>query len=134
MKRNNGKNKERALEWFRIGDEEFKFAKATFREFEAYYPQVCFLCQQTAEKYLKGYLVFTKGKFPKIHDLSHLLKLCVKTNKKFLTFLSDTETLSQYYIIARYPLPEYPPAGKTEAKEAIEIASRIMNFVKRIIQ
>ncbi len=131
MKQNS--KKERALEWFRIGDEELKFAKAGFREFGAYYPQVCFLCQQAVEKYLKGYLVFTKGKFPKIHDLTHLLKLCAKENKKFLDFISETDILSQYYIIARYPLPEYPPAGKAEAKEALEIANKIVRFVKKSI-
>lgn len=132
MKRNN--IKERELEWFRIGDEELKFAKASFREFEAYYPQVCFLCQQAAEKYLKGYLIFAKGKFPKIHDLTHLLKLCAKEDKKFLNFISETDILSQYYIIARYPLPEYPPAGKSEAKEALAIAEKIIKFTKQAVK
>lgn len=119
---------------YRRGDEELKFAKAAFREFGAYYPQVCFLCQQAVEKYLKGYLVYAQGKFPKVHDLTHLLKLCARSNNKFLNILSDSEILSQYYVVARYPLPEYPPAGKSEAKEALGIATRILKFVKRTMK
>ncbi|MDD3487346.1 MAG: HEPN domain-containing protein [Candidatus Moranbacteria bacterium] len=125
------KNKKRAGGWFRVGGEDLDFAKASLREFGAYYPQVCFLCQQAAEKYLKGYLVFRKGKFPKVYDLTHLLKLCAKADKKFLDFLSDGDILSQYYIVARYPLPEYPLAGKAEAKEALASAEKIVKFVKK---
>jgi HEPN domain-containing protein len=132
MKHSSEKN--RATEWFRLGDEDLNFAKDSFREFGAYYPQVCFLCQQAVEKYLKGYLVFAVGKFPKIHDLTHLLKLCAKTDKKFLNFLSSGDILSQYYIVARYPLPEYPPAGKTEAREALMVAEKIVKFVKRSVK
>jgi len=37
--------------------------------------------------------------------------------------------LSQYYLVSRYPI-EYPPANKKEAKEALEIAEEIINFIK----
>ncbi|MDR0598605.1 MAG: HEPN domain-containing protein, partial [Treponema sp.] len=36
---------------------------------------ICFHCQQAAEKYLKGFLVFKGIEFPKTHDLAALLKL-----------------------------------------------------------
>lgn len=118
-------------EWFDIGDEELKFAKASFKDLGAFYPQICFQCQQAAEKYLKGYLVLKAGKFPKVHDLTHLLKLCAKFDKNLLKFSGDTDILSQYYLIARYPILEYPPAEKKEAKEALTIAEKIINFIKK---
>jgi len=37
---------------------------------------ICYLCQQSAEKYLKGYLVLHDINPPKIHDLNQLRKLC----------------------------------------------------------
>lgn len=122
-------NSKLANEWFKIGEEEFKFAQASFDEFNAFYPQICFQCQQAVEKCLKGFLVFHKKKFPKIHDLTQLAKLCGKLDKEFLKFLDKFSILSQYYLVARYPI-EYPPAGKIQAKEALEIAREIIKFVK----
>jgi HEPN domain-containing protein len=127
MKQNN--SKKLAKEWFRIGDNEFGFAKLGFEDFDAFYPQICFQCQQAVEKYLKGFLVYHKQKFYKIHDLTELAKLCAKVDKDFLNFLPKTDILSQYYLTSRYPL-EYPEAGKKEAKEALEIAKEIIEFIK----
>lgn len=128
MKQEN--NKKLSQEWFEIGENEFNFAKAGFEELDAFYPQICFLSQQAIEKYLKGFLIYNKKKFPKIHDLTELLKLCAKIDKSFLKFLKWTDTLSQYYLVSRYPI-EYPPAGKSEAEEALKIAEKIIGFVKR---
>lgn len=127
MKQEN--NKKLAQEWFDIADNELGFAKAGLGELNAFYPQICFLCQQAVEKYLKGFLVYHKRKFPKIHDLAQLLKLCAKIDKNLLKFLEEIDTLSQYYLVSRYPL-EYPPAKKEQAKEALDIAESIINFIR----
>lgn len=126
---NQKSNKKLAEEWFRIGEEEFKFAKAGLEELDAFYPQVCFQCQQAVEKFLKGFLVYRGKKFPKIHDLTRLVKLCAKIDKDFLKFLGKADILGQHYLVCRYPM-EYPPAGKNEASEALKIADEIVNFVK----
>jgi len=99
---------------------------------EAFYPQICFQCQQAVEKYLKGFLVYNKRSFPKIHDLTQLLKLCAKIDKSFLKFLEETDILSQYYLVSRYPL-EYPLANKKQAKEVLDISTNIINFIKEKI-
>lgn len=116
-------------EWFHIGEEELKFAQAGFKELEAFYPQICFQCQQAVEKYLKGFLVYHQKTFPKIHDLVNLLKLCARIDKDLLQFLESANTISQYYLVTRYPL-EYPPASKKEAQEALGLAQEIINFIK----
>ena len=128
MNQNNDKNKKLAQEWFDIGNNELEFAKAGFKEFDAFYPQICFLCQQSTEKYLKGFLVLNKGEFPKMHDISELAKLCMKFDKNFLELLEKTDILGQYYLTSRYPL-QYPPAGKEQAEEAVKIATDIINFI-----
>ncbi|MBU2578658.1 HEPN domain-containing protein [Patescibacteria group bacterium] len=127
MRENN--SKKLAKEWFKIGDNEFDFAKAGFEELNAFYPQICFLFQQAVEKYLKGFLVYYQKKFPKIHDLTELAKFCSKIDKEFLEFLPKTDILSQYYLTSRYPL-EYREAGKKEAQEALEIAEEIINIIE----
>lgn len=129
----NQKNKKLANEWFRIGDDEFGFAKAGFEDLEAFYPQICFLFQQAVEKYLKGFLVYNLKKFPKVHYLPQLLKLCAETNNDFLNFLDEANILTQYYLISRYPLTEFYPASQKEAKEAFKFAEKIIEFIKKQI-
>ncbi|OHA14102.1 MAG: hypothetical protein A2909_02805 [Candidatus Tagabacteria bacterium RIFCSPLOWO2_01_FULL_39_11] len=136
MKQNNKRKiKESSLarDWFRIGENDLGFVKSGFKDLNAFFPQICFLCQQSAEKYLKGFLVFYKKGFPKIHDLTELVKLCSKIDKNFSKILKDADILSQYYLVVRYPT-EYKEAGKLEAREAIETAKRIADFVKDIIK
>ena len=118
-----------AQEWFEIGENEFKFAKSSFEELDAFYPQICFQFQQSVEKYLKGFLIYNKKTFPKIHDLTQLIKLCAKIDEDFLRFLDKTDILSQHYLTSRYPV-EYPPAKKSQAKESFQIAEEIINFIK----
>jgi len=84
-----------AQEWFEIGENEFGFAEAGLKELEAFYPQVCFQFQQAVEKYLKGFLIYHKRTFAKIHDLTQLAKLCAKVDKTFLKFLDKMDILSQ---------------------------------------
>jgi HEPN domain-containing protein len=130
MKRKN--NLKLAKEWFKIGEEELKFAQVSFKEFDSFYPQICFQCQQAVEKYLKGFLIYHGKKLPKIHDLVELIKLCSKIEKGFEKFLEDGAFLSQYYIRSRYPV-EYPSATKEETEKCLEIAERIINFIKTLI-
>ena len=125
--------KKLAQEWFDIGDNEFGFAKAGFTELKDFYPQICFQCQQAVEKYLKEFLIYHQKKFPKIHDLTQLAKLCANIDKDFLKFLKDTDILGQYYLTSRYPL-EYPKAEENQAREALQIAEKIIRFVKSKIK
>lgn len=127
---NKQKIKESSLveDWFRIGEEELCFERAGFEDSDAFYSQICFFMPAGAEKYLKGFLVFHKIKFPKIHDLTELVKLCAKIDKNFSKILDDASTLGQYYLIARYPI-EYKEAGKKEAKEALMMAEKIKEMV-----
>jgi HEPN domain-containing protein len=55
MKKNNGALT-LAKEWFVKAKADLDFAKLGFKETK-HYGQICFLCQQAVEKYLKGFLV-----------------------------------------------------------------------------
>lgn len=128
------KNSQPAQKWFAIGNNDLKYVQASFEEFGAFYPQICFIAQQAVEKYLKGFLILQKNSFPKIHDLTKLLKFCAEIEKDFLDFADETNYLSQFYLIARYPLTEYPPAGKKEAKKALDSAEEIIGFIKKVVK
>ena len=53
-------------EWLRQAEEDFNFASDSIHH-EKYYSRICFLFQQSAEKYLKAFIVAHKLEFRKIH-------------------------------------------------------------------
>lgn len=118
-----------AREWISNADEDFEFAKVGLAETK-FYAKVCFHCQQAAEKYLKGYLIFCEIRPEPIHDLVKLLKQASRVNRDFNQFSEIVILLGRYAVITRYP-EEWPPLiSKDEAKQAIEFAGKLGDFVK----
>ncbi len=62
--------------WFKKADEDLYSAQQLLKS-EGYLSisVICFHCQQAAEKYLKGFLVYRNIEFKKTHDLLYLLSL-----------------------------------------------------------
>lgn len=54
---------------------------------DAYLDVAIYLCQQAAEKALKGFLVFHDQRFEKTHDLSLLVDLAVRFDPGFTQWL-----------------------------------------------
>ena len=94
---------------------------------------VCFLSQQMAEKYLKGYLVFQGKEFPKIHDLAKLLRLCQKIDSEFSKLKSEVQYLRGFYIATRYP-GDYPQFSFEDAERAFKKALRIKKFISNKVK
>jgi HEPN domain-containing protein len=70
-------------EWLEKADEDFLFADANLREGSGFYAQLCFHFQQSAEKYLKAYIIGKNLQFDRVHDLVHLLKICSAHTPEF---------------------------------------------------
>ena len=66
-------------QWIERAEEDFHLAQVALRQrkFPAYH-SVCFHAQQSAEKYLKAFLVRHKIPFRKTHDLRDLRRQCVQ--------------------------------------------------------
>ena len=128
--RNNQNNKRRKLsgEWFTKAQEDELSAKDILQDRQGAPGTVCFLSQQMAEKYLKGYLVYKGKRFPKIHQLDRLTKLCEGIELDFQEIKEESEFLSAFYITTRYP-GDYPQFSFKQAEEAFEKASKIKKFV-----
>lgn len=90
---------------------------------------VCFLCQQMAEKLLKGFLVLHSTPAPKIHHLDRLVKLCENIDSSFSEVMSLAEELSEFYISTRYP-GDYPRFTFKEAEKAFEKGLKIEAFIQ----
>lgn len=126
------RNLKQAMEWFNIGDNELGYARCAFNDFDDFYAQMCVQTHQAIEKYLKGFLIYHNQRYPFGHDLTKLIKECAKIDKDFLNFLDDCNKIADYYIELRYPV-HYQEKTKTQAKEAISIAERIVKFVQNKI-
>jgi len=121
-------NKILAEEWFKKAQDDYKSAKVVLEE-GGYYGTTCFLAQQIAEKYLKGYLVYNGGKIEKIHDLVRLLNECKKISSDFKDFEDNCILLNDYYIETRYPLDPPINYSKKEARIALDAVDNIKKFV-----
>ena len=129
QKNSNRTDKKLFKERLDIADDDLGFAKAAFNEFDEFYSQMCVQAHQATEKYLKGFLVFHKKSFPKIHDLSYLVRQCAKIDKEFDEYSDFCKRIADYYVYLRYPAI-LPPRTRIEAEEAIETAEEIGNLVK----
>ena len=92
---------------------------------------ICCLCQQSAEKYLKGFLFLHDVEPPKTHDLDELLEMCVQYNKEFSVLSPKANVLTNYAVMPRYP-NELGITGD-DMKTAIQYAKDIQEFVLKAI-
>ena len=128
MKSKDSKNPE---DWFRKANGDLAFAKAGFKESGV--PSVaCFLSQQVAEKYLKGFLLSRNKEFKKTHNLMELAKKCALLDKNFEKIVENLKILNKYYKLTRYPDGIFIDYTVEDATEALELAEKITLFIKKL--
>jgi len=129
MKNKDSKNPE---DWFKKANDDLSFAKAGFRETKIS-SIACFLSQQIVEKYLKGFLLSKNISFKKTHNLLNLLDKCVLFNEEFGKFYAACRKLNKYYNPVRYPDEIFIDYTEEDAEEALELAEKIIKFIKRLV-
>lgn len=88
---------------------------------------ICYHCQQSAEKYLKGYLVLRGKNPPKTHDLDELCKLCSETHDDFGRIADLCSDLTAYGVQTRYPAG--PTLEERDMSQALGGAQEIRDFI-----
>ncbi len=114
-------------EWLLKAQDDERSAEVLLKE-EGSPNTVCFLSQQMAEKYLKGYLVSKEREFPKIHELDKLARLCEEIDPDFAEIREEARFLTTFYIITRYP-GDYPQFSFKDAEESFKKVVKIKDFV-----
>lgn len=71
----------------------------------------------------------SRRRFSKTHHLDELLRECEKVDAGFGEFINEVSILDGYYIESRYPLEVREDIFVKDAKEALEAAEKIRNFV-----
>lgn len=117
--------------WLKIANEDLCSAKALLRL--NFLSNASYLCEQSAEKSLKAYLVFKKQSVVKTHDLLKLLENCMQLDRDFECLLEAADFLNPFSTKFRYP-SEYDDIPVTADIElAVKYAHKIINLIKRKI-
>jgi len=87
---------------------------------------ICYLCAQSVEKYLKGYLIYWDVIPKKTHDLSFLNKLCIEKDDHFEKLQSSCDYLTTFANDIRYP-HKYQ-VNENDVIFSIESVEKIRNF------
>jgi len=121
-----------AGEWQKKAESDFQYAKSSFETFDDFYSQICILCHDSAEKYLKAYIVYQGIQPEKIHDLVTLYKQCAENSSN--NFESEgleenCRILNRYYVPLKYP-SHYPAVDREKAKEALKATEEICKVMK----
>ena len=91
------------------------------------YEIVSYLCQQSAEKYLKGFLDFNSVKYPFIHDLQTLHSICISFDSRIEELRAACTELWIISRAARYTNPSELTAR--DMKHALQYAGQIRECV-----
>ena len=114
-----------------MAEGDLKTAEDELSTTEPFTNTICFHSQQCVEKYLKAYLSFVGKPFRKTHDISELIELCKEVDEEFeILYSLNAAKLTRYAVDIRYPDEFYIPSIE-EAKEALEIAKKVRNFIIR---
>jgi HEPN domain-containing protein len=65
--------------------------------------RICFFSQQCIEKYLKARLTEAGLAFPRTHELSILLQLCLPLEPRWSRFDQALAAMTQFAVLVRYP-------------------------------
>lgn len=89
---------------------------------------LCFHCQQTVEKLLKAFLVYSGIEFGKVHNIEYLIKLCSNVDSDFENLYELTANLTDYSVDVRYTDEFYIPTIE-EAKKAFDSATKVKEYI-----
>jgi HEPN domain-containing protein len=118
---------EYVAEWFKYADMDFMTAKHLLTLHPQPLEIMCYHCQQSAEKYLKGYLIY-RGVTdpPKIHNLDTLCEMSSEYDERFREIEKACSVLTVYGIQPRYP--NEMDISENDMQKAIEYARQIRDF------
>ena len=118
------------VEWLKKARSDYLFAEASLKEFSGFYSQICVLCHDTAEKYLKAHLI-AQGKRPdRVHDLLALLNECLQGDETLDVIATQCGILNDYYIPLKYP-SHYPETTREQAEEAFTAAGVVRYEIEK---
>jgi HEPN domain-containing protein len=116
-------------EWVRKAESDYQLAVQIVDGSQPFHDQVCFLCQQSAEKYLKALLKEAGANVPRTHNLLALLSL-VTPHHRLGGLLRGLKFLTDFAVDMRYPPVR---ATKRQATAALRWAAKIREACRPLL-
>lgn len=113
--------------WLRYAHEDLEIAERLAKETGLSRRHVCMFAQQSAEKALKGVLIFAGVDFPRHHDLE-ALQLLIPSDWQIKKEPLHLATLTVWAVEVGDP-GGWPEANETDAREAMAQARAVMGGV-----
>lgn len=94
------------------------------------YEDLCFDCEQAAEKALKGLLIIKGIVPPQTHSLAHLIEAIEKHDVSVPEDVKTAISLTHYAVSTRYP-GSYEPVKEREYQKALRGAETVFSWVEQ---
>jgi HEPN domain-containing protein len=94
------------------------------------YEDLCFDCEQAAEKALKGLLILKGIVPPQTHSLAHLIEALEKHDGSVPDAVKVAVSLTHYAVSTRYP-GSYEPVKEREYQKALKGAETVFSWVEQ---
>jgi len=115
---------EYVAEWFQLADLDLASAEYLLGMRPQPLEIICYHCQQSAEKYHKGYLVYMSVEAPpRIHNLDTLCEMCSEYDERFQVLKKACNVLTGYSVHVRYP--HESGVRENDMQKALEYARQI---------
>ena len=90
-------------EWIGKAEDDYQAAHRLRDENRRFHDQICFHCQQSAEKYLKAVLQEAGVRFDRTHDLERLLIVLLPAHTRLRGLRRGLKFLRRFAVETRYP-------------------------------
>ena len=117
-------------EWLSKGKKDIEDAEFLFDNDRAM-ENISFHIQQSAEKYLKGFLIYHGWKLEKIHDLVRLIEEAAKIDDSFKKFIKPMQKITNFYFESRYPIGYELESTKEELQDSINQIKALIDLVNK---
>ncbi len=122
-------------EWLRYAEGELGVAEREMKAEAPAYHTACFLCQSSAEKFIKSFLIARGWALEKTHDILELLEFCADYDSVLGAMVVEGATLNEYITAGRYPGDiAFEDIGKAQAEEALTAARAIRARVLELME
>jgi HEPN domain-containing protein len=120
---------EAAAEWLTFSDMDYKAARHLYDNMRPIPSEiVCYHCQQSAEKALKAFLIYSGIKPERTHDLEALRDKCEGVDASFNEIIENCERLTRYASQSRYPFEI--EITNSDTFLALQDSEKINDFIK----
>jgi HEPN domain-containing protein len=115
-------------QWIEKADHDLGTGQVTYLYLPQYCDTIAFHCQQAAEKYLKGFLLFLDIPFKRQHSLNYLLGLLSQKIEISNELYDNASELEGFAVEIRYPDTSVE-LSDDEIQQAFKITKLIRAFV-----